>query len=139
MKRPRAHALPSADIEHLANAAKYVGSREHKRGRWWGGQGSPLGPGGTLSRPKTQLTTICPLNTSEDQTKATGWIRKAISADRFLFVEGDKRFPKHVWHWDQDGRTWIGRCVNSVQGEYKGWPATPDEVAALERKKRQRR
>lgn len=138
MKRPLAYALPSADIEQLANAAKYVGSGEHKLGRWWGGQGHAPGPGGALRRPKKQLTTICPLRTLEDQTKATGWIREAISAGRFLFVEGDKRFPKHVWHEDADGQSWVGRCVNSVQGTYKGWPAAPDEVAALEGKRGQR-
>lgn len=137
MKRPLAHALLPADIEGLANAAKYVGSREHKRGRWWGGSGSAPGTDGALNRPKKQLTTICPLHTPEDQTKATGWVRQAISAGRFLFVEGDKQFPKHVWHEDADGRNWIGRCVNSVQGEYKGWPATREEVAALERKREQ--
>lgn len=135
MKRPRPHALPSADIERLAGAAKYVGSREHKRGHWWGGQGRAPGPGGQLRRPKKQITTVCPLNTLEDQAKATRWIREAISAGRFLFVEGDKRFPKHVWHETPDGRTWIGRCVNSEQGEYKGWPAAPDDVATLEGKR----
>lgn len=135
MKKPRTHALPSADIERLAVAAKYVGSREHKHGRWWGGQGRAPGPGGGLRRPKKQLTTVCPLNTLEDQAKATRWIREAISAGRFLFVEGDKRFPKHVWHETADGRTWIGRCVNSEQGEYKGWPAALDDVATLERKR----
>ena len=140
MKRPVAQPIPQADIERLAGAAKYVGSREHKRGRWWGGQGRAPGPGGGLHRPKKQLTTVCPLNTLEDQVKATHWIREAISAGRFSFVEGDKRFPKHVWHEDTDGRTWIGRCVNSEQGEYKGWPAAaPDDVAALERKREQKR
>lgn len=136
MKRPVAHARPSANIEHLAKDAKYVGSREHKRGRWWGGQGSAPGSSGALIRPKKQLTTICELNTRDDQIKATGWIREAISAGRYLFVEGDKRFPKHVWHEDPAGRYWIGRCINSVQGEYKGWPAEAEEVAALERKRR---
>ena len=131
-----AYAPPAADIKDLAQSAEYVGSPEHKFGHWWGGQGSAPAPDGRLKRPKKQLTTACPLHTNEDQAQATGWIRKALSAGRFLFVEGDKRFPKHVWHEDADGGRWIGRCVNSVQGEYKGWPAEPEEIATLERKKK---
>ena len=135
MKRPTAYTHLPADIERLAQAARYVGSPEHKIGRWWGGQGNPPASGRGLRRPKKQLTTMCPLHTAEDQTKATGWIREAIAAGRYLFLEGDKRFPKHVWHESADGRLWIGRCVNSVSGEYKGWPAGRDEIAALERKR----
>lgn len=139
MKRPMAYTRPagrSATVEDLAHTAEYVGSPEHKIGQWWGGQGSAPASGGGLQRPKKQLTTACPLHTKKDGTRATGWIREALAAGRFLFVEGDKRFPKHVWHEDADGGRWIGRCVNSVAGEYKGWPADPREIATLERKKR---
>lgn len=140
MKKPTAHVHPAArpaDIKELAQTAEYVGSREHKIGQWWGGQGSAPTPDGALKRPKKQLTTVCPPYARMDRTEATGWVREALLAGRFLFVEGDKRFPKHVWHEDADGGRWIGRCVNSVRGEYKGWPAQPQEIAALERKKRQ--
>ena len=135
MKRPTAYTHPPADVERLAQAARYVGSSEHKIGRWWGGQGKPPASGGGLRRPRKQLTTVCPLRAPEDQTKATGWIREAIAAGRYLFIEGDKRFPKHVWHESADGGRWIGRCLNSVSGEYKGWPAGAGEIAALERKR----
>ena len=135
MKRPTADMLTPVDVDGLARAAEYVGSPEHKIGHWWGGQGSPPASGGGLRRPKKQLTTVCPLRTAEDQAKATRWIREAIAAGRYLFVEGDQRFPKHVWHDSGDGGRWIGRCINSVSGEYKGWPADPDEIAALERKR----
>ena len=81
--------------------------------------------------------TRSPPHTKKDGTEATGWIREALSAGRFLFVEGDKRFPKHVWHEDADGGCWIGRCVNSLRGEYKGWPVQSQEIAVLERKKSQ--
>lgn len=139
MKRPTTYSHPPTDLGQLAAAARYVGSPEHKPGRWWGGQGSVGGAGGKLQRPKKQLTTACPLHTVKDKERATGWIREAIVAGRFLFVEGDKRFPRHVWHQDACGQGWIGRCINSVQGEYKGWPAGLHEIAALERRKAQGR
>ena len=63
------------------------------------------------------------------------WVREAILTGRFRFVEGDNLFPKHIWHVDADGQGWQGRCVNSVQGQYKGWPARPEEIAAERRKK----
>lgn len=126
-----------ADVGRLAQAAEYVGSPEHKAGRWWAGQGS-ASPGGR-QRPKKQLTTTCPLHTPADRDRATGWVRGAIAAGRFLFVEGDKRFPKHVWHVEADGQGWVGRCVNSVQGEYKGWPAALGEIDRLTKKKERER
>ena len=136
MKRPHPYTPPPADVQELAKAAQYVGSPEHKRGNWWGGQGRPPGAGGALtSRPKKQLTTICPLHTEADREKATAWVREAILTGRFRFVEGDNLFPKHIWHVDDDGQGWLGRCVNSVQGQYKGWPARPEEIAAERRKK----
>lgn len=141
MKRPVAYTRPAggpADIKDLTQTAEYVGSREHKIGQWWGGQGSAPASDGVLKRPKKQLTTVCPLHTKKDRAEATGWIREALSTGRFLFVEGDKRFPKHVWREDAGSGGWIGRCVNSVQGAYKGWPAEAGEIATLERKKRQK-
>lgn len=102
----------------------------------WAGQGSAAAGG--RQRPKKQLTTTCPLHTQADRDRATGWIRSAIAAGRFLFVEGDKRFPKHVWH-EEDGQGWVGRCVNSVQGEYKGWPAAPGEIDRLTTRKKENR
>ena len=137
MKRPSSYQRPpQLDVQSLAQEAEYVGSPEHKIGRWWGGQGNPPGPDGALSRPKKQDTTVCPLRTQEDKTKATRWIQQALLDGYFVFEEGDKRFPKHVWCEDVDGGAWVGRCTNSVQGEYKGWPASPSDIASLERKKR---
>ena len=137
MKKPTAYIAPTVDMGDLARTATYVGSPEHKIGRWWAGQGSAPGPDGGLKRPKKQLTTVCPLRNEQDRGRATGWIRDALLAGRWLFVEGDKRFPKHVWHLDSDGACWIGRCVNSVQGEYKGWPAELDDIATLEHKRKE--
>lgn len=136
MKRPHPYTPPPADVQELAEAAQYVGSPEHKRGGWWGGKGRPLGADGALApRPKKQLTSICPLHTEEDHATATNWVRQAISKGCFRFVEGDKRFPKHIWHVGADGQGWQGRCINSVQGHYKGWPARPEDIAAEKRKK----
>ena len=137
-KRPARATLPSADeIRSLAQGSSYIGSPEHKAGRWWGGTGSvPVGSDGQVSRPKKPLTTICPLRTDEDLQRATGWIREAIDRQCCLFVEGDCRYPKHVWHTDAEGQHWVGRCTNSEQGLYKGWPAKPEEIEELQRRKR---
>lgn len=138
MRRPPpSQRWSAAEIRRRAQEAEYVGSREHKIGRWWGGQGRAVEAGGALRRPKKQLTTVCPLHTQADKRKATDWIREAIAQGCFLFVDGDKDFPKHVWRKDVEGQDWIGRCVNSVLGEYKGWPAGPGDIAALEDKKKQ--
>ena len=136
MKKPRTYTPPQADVEELAEAAQYVGSPEHKIGRFWGGQSSaPSRSGAPRSRPKRQLTTICPLHTEADRVKATAWVRQAILTGCFRFVEGKNRFPKHVWHVDANGQGWMGRVVNSEQGTYKGWPARPEEIDAEIRKK----
>ena len=139
MKRPSSYKAPELEIGLLAQEAKYVGSPEHKIGRWWGGQGNPPGPSGMLKRPKKQNTTVCPLHTQEDKAKATNWIQQAISDGCFVFEEGDRRFPKHVWRGDADRGGWVGRCINSEQGEYKGWPAMPGDIASLVRKKKRQR
>lgn len=93
IKRPSSYKAPEPEVRRLAQEAEYVGSLEHKIGRWWGGQGNPPGPGGTLNRPKKQDTTVCPLRTQQDKAKATNWIQQAISDGCFVFEEGDKRSP----------------------------------------------
>ena len=133
MKRPNPiperHPHSDDELEELARDAAYVGSPEHKAKRWWGGTPEArIGKDGKARRPKKQLTTICPLVSRDDKRRATHWIREAIRQRRFRFVEGDKRFPKHVWYTDREGRSWEGFCVNSHKGEYKGWPANPREA-----------
>ena len=136
VRRPARCRLPSkVDLQAIAAEATYIGSNEHKMGRWWDGTGGArLGADGQASRPKKLLTTLCPLNTKEDRDKATHWIRQAIVRQQFLFVEGDQRFPKHVWYEDDSGAGWIGRCTNSVQGWYKDWPARRKEIEELSRR-----
>lgn len=62
---------------------------------------------------------------------ATRWVQEALSAARIRFYEGDKVFPKHIWHRDEHGRLWFGFCVNSVQGQYKGWPIDEEDRVAV--------
>ena len=78
-------------------------------------------PGGKVGRPHKQRTTICPLTSKADQQQATQWVRMAIAEGRYRFFEGDKDFPKKIWH-RANGQIWCGWCVNQGQGEYKGWP-----------------
>src|SRR2546425_8335758 len=102
MKRPRQvpqkGPINQAERVALAARASYLGSKEHKAKRWWGGlpavrydkEGKPV-------REKKEKTTICDLVTDEDRARATAWIRAAIERGQFEFLEGDQDFSKHVW------------------------------------------
>ena len=78
-------------------------------------------PGGRVGRPGKQHTTVCPLTTDADRDRATEWVRQAIANGQYKFHEGDKEFPKKIWH-RADGCIWFGLCFNQGSGEYKGWP-----------------
>jgi len=58
---------------------------------------------------------------------ATSWIRQALGLGQFRYYEGDKDFPKKLWYRDENGQVWFGFCMNSVLGQYKGWPIYEDE------------
>ena len=129
-KRAR-EELSVGERRALASRARYVGSPEHKLGRWWGGlPGARQLPGGRVGRRGRQTTTVCPLNTEEDRTLATEWLRKAIVAGQYQFVEADQDFPRRVW-FEARGSVWCGFCVNSAAGDYKGWPIDEAERRAI--------
>lgn len=54
-------------------------------------------PGGRIGRRGRQTTTVCPLTTDQDRKSATDWLREAIVAGQYRFVESDRDFPKRVW------------------------------------------
>ncbi len=124
-------ALSDEDRAKLAAQASYTGSAEHKTARWWGGlpKAKQLS-GGRLGRRGKQDTTPCPLTTAADRERANDWLRRAILAGQYVFQEGDQQFPKKVW-FKEDGQCWMGSCVNTVAGEYKGWPITDGEYRAF--------
>lgn len=96
--------------------AAYVGSAEHKAHRWWDGlPEARVDASGKAHRPKKQKTTICPLVDEEERNKATEWVKSALRARQYRFLEADKDFPKHIWYY-ADNRTWFGFCVNGVAG-----------------------
>ena len=130
-RRPGRDSLSVAERRALAGRARYVGSPEHKVKRWWGGlpEARQL-PGGQVGRRGRQTTTVCPLTTEEDRALATTWLRGAIVAGQYRFVEADRDFPKRVW-FEARGRIWCGFCVNSTAGDYKGWPIDEDERRAV--------
>lgn len=118
--------------EQQISEASYKGSPEHKARNWWGGQPGVFVPiGGEARRPGKQLTTICPLFTEEDRKKATCWVQAALRDNQVRFYEGDQVFPKKIWYRDDNGQLWCGWCINTVSGEYKGWPANEDECVAI--------
>lgn len=127
--RPRqCPAYSPLTSEKIASAC-YVGSAEHKVQRWWGGMPQAYqDAAGRASRPKKQNTTICPLVTEADRNLASAWVRAALATGNFKRHDGDKDFPALIWYHDPEGgRTWEGRCINGILGEYKGWPITEEE------------
>ena len=131
IQRRTREPLSLAGRRNLAARARYVGSPEHKVGRWWDGlpKARQL-PGGRVGRRGRQTTTVCPLTTDQDRKSATDWLREAIVAGQYRFVESDRDFPKRVWFRAQ-GRIWCGHCVNPSAGHYKGWPIDEDERRAI--------
>jgi hypothetical protein len=121
---PRRPPLTRAQV----GQAKYVGSPEHKDRGWWGGQPEAwVNERGVASRPGRQLTTICPLVAEQDRDLATTWVQQALTRGQFRYREADKDFPWQIWYQDRHGQFWMGQCVNSVLGEYKGWPITEEQ------------
>ncbi len=59
---------------------------------------------------------------------ATSWVRAALTQGQLQWKEGDKDFPHFIWYQEAGTeRFWIGRVVNGVQGQYKGWPSSRQE------------
>lgn len=128
MARPAQIASLPTPTQPEIQGASYVGSKEHKRRAWWGGlPGAHVGPDGKARRPKKQVTTICPLHLEKDRTRATEWVQDALRLGQFRFREGDKTYPKHIWHRDENDRYWFGFCINGIAGTYKGWPVDEAE------------
>ena len=95
VQQPARASLTLAERRTLAARARYVGSPEHKVHRWWGGLPmAPQLPGGQIGRRGQQTTTVCPMTAEEDRTLATDWLRRAIVAGQYRFVEADLDFPK---------------------------------------------
>jgi hypothetical protein len=125
-------ARPPLSEEKIESAC-YAGSAEHKAKRWWGGlpQGY-VNQSGVAARPKKQQTTICPFTTETERVTATGWVRDALRAGQIKYCESDKDFPARIWYReDATNIVWIGYCLNSIMGQYKGWPANESERLAI--------
>ena len=128
MPRPKQLPQRPALTEQQINAASYVGSKEHKATRWWGGlPGARVGKDGKAHRPKKQHTTICPMVNDAGRDVATTWVQEALKTGKFLFREGDQSYPGLIWFDDPSGQRWEGRIVNPSAGTYKGWPADPED------------
>lgn len=131
-KRPRQLPSRPALTPAAIDLAAYVGSAEHKQTRWWGGlPAAYVGSDGLAVRPKKQTTTICPLVSNADRRSATEWVREALRLGQFRYYEADQDFPNHIWYRDADGQVWFGRCINRLQGQYKGWPIDEEERLAI--------
>ena len=131
--RPRQIPIRPPLSEEQINSACYVGSAEHKSKRWWGGlPHGYVNQSGEAIRPKKQQTTICPLITEAERLAATIWVQNALRAGQVKYYESDKDFPARIWYRDAaTNKIWIGYCLNSVLGQYKGWPADESERLAI--------
>src|ERR1700712_1677694 len=128
-RKPAQIAMRPSLTDKQIKDACYVGSPEHKTKRWWGGlPGAFADENGFPSRPNREETTKCPLIFETDRDLATCWVQKALTAGQFRFFEADKDYPKKIWYREPtSGQWWFGLCINSIRGEYKGWPIDEDE------------
>lgn len=120
-KRPllrRVVARPTdRDPKAIARCARYVGSPEHKSQVSFAGQ----------PRPRSDAS-LCPPELRGPR-KLTRWLRKAIRAGHVGELwEGD--FPRYVWYRSGD-IVFEARLTNRENGEYKGYPLTPEEAQEL--------
>ncbi|MDG4883049.1 hypothetical protein [Mesorhizobium sp. WSM4884] len=128
MPRPKQVPTRRPLSEEEIEAASYVGSKEHKVKRWWGGlPGAWEDQSGNASRPKKEHTTVCRKITAEEREEASRWVRTALREGQYRFFDGDKIYPKYIWYRDQLGQHWFGFAVNQVAGTYKGWPISEAE------------
>ena len=104
---------PGVDLSEVAKRVSYVGSGEHKSFP------SFAGP------PRLRAdASKCNPNLA-DPAELTSWLQGAVSAG--LIGEpwlGD--FPRYVW-CHQGDETYEAMLVNKEQGQYKGYPLSPDE------------
>lgn len=133
MRRPAQVAPRSPPAEEQIRHATYVGSAEHKERRWWGGlPRAHRGADGEATRPRKQHTTICPLVATQDRAMASGWVQEALRSGRYRFLEADQAFPSRIWYKQPEtGQLWLGYCINTVAGHYKGWPIEEAERHAI--------
>jgi hypothetical protein len=115
-KRPQVRTVGpppvGVNLAQVAERAQYVGSPEHKDAPSFAGQPRPRSDASICARDLTQEI-------------VQGWLRAAIlRGATSAFWEGD--FPRYVW-FKTDNVAYEGRLINSVTGEYKGWPLTRDE------------
>lgn len=116
LPRKPAVDVPAEHLERCAQAASYVGSPEHKSMPSFAGRTPKLRS--DASRCPTDL---------KDPVEITRWLAAGIRAGLVSNDPGEEGFPKYVWVFNRN--TWFeGRLVNEVQGTYKGYPLTDDEV-----------
>ncbi len=132
MKRPSQIPARLQLTAEKIEEATYEGSPEHKSQAWWGGLPEAyVGPDGVAKRHGKQKTTICPLVAEDDRNLATQWVREALTRGQVKYVESDRDYPRYIWYRESTGAFWSGYCINSVLGQYKGWPIEEDEKVAV--------
>lgn len=117
-KRPQvrkvATELSPSLLRKCAEAARYVGSPEHKT------YPSFAGPAHRRSD-----ATKCPPHL-KDAAVITAWLRAEIARGN-VSAHFEEEFPRYVWAF-RDGSWFEARLTNSGLGEYKGYPLHSAEV-----------
>ena len=115
LSRKFAVGIAQDRLDRAAAQATYVGSPEHKSAPSFAG---PPKLRSDASRCPTHL---------KDADEITRWLAAAIQRGQVNEDPGEEGFPKYVWAYELD--TWFeGRLVNEVQGTYKGYPLSDDQV-----------
>ncbi|MDE0627650.1 MAG: hypothetical protein OXH99_14750 [Bryobacterales bacterium] len=108
------------DLRAVAELARYVGSREHKKAP------SYAGPPGLRAD-----ASCCPPELATDAGVPTAWLRRAIpqGSTGGPWEGRSPGFPRYVWY-KHDETVYEGRLVNREQGQYKGYPLEKSEWPA---------
>jgi hypothetical protein len=103
-------------LNKIAERVSYIGSVEHKD------TANPL-LHQPLPHPRPDAS-ICPRNI-RSIVVVNKWLKDAIAKGAIsAFFEGE--FPRYVW-FKNGNQAFMGRLINKIQGEYKGFPIEPFE------------
>jgi hypothetical protein len=117
MRRERIQAPDPAAFVEAIEAARYVGSPEHKTFPSFAG---PPVPRADASKCDPDLA---------DPQELSDWLRAAMRAGN-IGGPWEQNYPRYVWH-SQGGDFFEGRLTNATQGEYKGYPLSEAEFRSI--------
>lgn len=117
-KRPRRRKMSEnisrGELERIAKQVTYTGSPEHKDTYSFVG----------LPHPRADAS-LCDKSLAREREKVQEWLRYAVLRG-WIGEPWEGGFPRYVWYRGED-TVYEGRLINRDQGEYKGYPLSPEE------------